>query len=133
MKRINYCFITFVALAMAALCLAGTVKAEDAGREAAMDYVKSHRWASSTIDEKGKHQITIHDGDTLIILTEGETDNKPSWSKEGDMLTFFRWNGTYLGKKVLGPTRSSSTGITTAAWALKFSWFRPTANSTARN
>jgi hypothetical protein len=91
----------FVVLSMAALYLASPAKAEDAGREAALEYVSSHRWASSTIDEKGKHQITIHDGDNLHILTKGETDNKPSWSKEGDMLTFFRWNGTYLGKKVL--------------------------------
>jgi len=101
MKRIRKCVAMFIALAMAALVLVGPAKSEDAGRVEAMDYVKSHRWASSTIDEKGKHQITIHDGDNLIYLTEGETDNKPSWSKEGDMLTFFRWNGTYLGKKVL--------------------------------
>ena len=86
----------FVTIVMAALVLVGPAKAQDG-----LDYAKSHRWASSTIDEKGKHQITIHDGDSLHILTTGETDNKPSWSKEGDMLTFFRWNGTYLGNKVL--------------------------------
>lgn len=92
--------VSFV-LALSVLFVVAAVNAESDGKTKALEYVSSHRWASSVIDEKGKHWITIHDGESLIYLTEGETDNKPSWSKEGDMLTFFRWNGTYLGKKVL--------------------------------
>jgi len=101
MRKIRICLIVGLVLSMSVLCLVVSVNAESDGKTKAIEYVSSYRWASSTIDEKGKHWITIHDGDSLIYLTQGDTDNKPSWSKEGDMLTFFRWNGTYMGKKVL--------------------------------
>jgi Tol biopolymer transport system component len=57
-------------------------------------FTQSSRWASSTIkDSPDILRITIHDGDNYKFLTEGHRDHKPVWSKEGDMLTFFRATG----------------------------------------
>ncbi|MCP4681883.1 MAG: hypothetical protein GY864_06100, partial [Desulfobacterales bacterium] len=96
MKRISSNFILGVVLFLAAHPLAASPRAENAGQAQAIEYVSSHRWASSIVDEDRQRQITIHDGDKLVSLTQGHTDNKPVWSKEGDRLTFFRWHRTAI-------------------------------------
>lgn len=59
----------------------------------------SYRWASSTMkDSANILRITIHDGDNYKFITEGHLDYKPVWSKEGDMITFFRDTGDIVLK-----------------------------------
>ena len=87
-------------ISLAVLLFSMPAGAEDSIPAEIKALVTSNRWASSVVDESGKRQIAIHDGDTITRLTQGHFDNKPSWSKTGDMLTFFRWH------------RSSALGIT---------------------
>jgi Tol biopolymer transport system component len=91
MKKIGIDIIGGIALIMVLLCLVVPVKAQDSGQAAAVEYVKSDRWVSSVRGVPEQTWITVHDGDSLIHLTQGRNDHKPSWSKEGDMLTWFRW------------------------------------------
>lgn len=87
-------------ISSAVLLLSMPVSAGDSIPAAVKELVSSNRWASSIADGNDKTQIAIHDGENLTYLTQGQSDNKPSWSKTGDMLTFFRWH------------RSSALGIT---------------------
>lgn len=85
MKRINSSVILGVALLVAAQCLAVSAKGENIGQARAVEYVSSHRWASTVIDQDGHDRITVHNGDTLIYLTQGRRDQKPVWSGTDDI------------------------------------------------
>jgi len=97
MKSANNYFIAGMALSLTALCLVVSVEAQESGRAEAMDYVSSHRWVSSTVCVEGALCITLHDGDELKVLAEGKAGEhnnlKPVWSREGDMITWFRPTG----------------------------------------
>ena len=57
-------------------------------------FTQSNRWVSSTMkDSTNVLRLTIHDGDNYSFITEGHRDHKPVWSKDGDMITFFRDTG----------------------------------------
>jgi Tol biopolymer transport system component len=38
-------------------------------------------------------RLTVHDGDSYTVITNGHRDHKPVWSKEGDRIAFFRATG----------------------------------------
>ena len=91
MKRIGSSVILGVALLVTAQYPAVLVMAENIGQARAVEYVSSHRWASTVIDQDGHDRITVHNGDKLIYLTQDRRDQKPVWSGTGGMLAFFRW------------------------------------------
>jgi len=79
-------------LATACLMLSVTTYAQD--QDDPVTFSKSNRWVSSTkIYYLNSLRITIHDGEDIKFITEGHRDHKPVWSKEGDMITFFRATG----------------------------------------
>ena len=92
---IRNCVLSFhkrLLLATACLMLSTTIYAED--QDDPIIYAKSNRWVSSTkVYYQNSLRITIHDGKDIKFMTEGHRDHKPVWSKEGDMITFFRATG----------------------------------------
>jgi len=57
-------------------------------------FTQTNRWVSSVMKDSEKQlQLTIHDGENLNFITEGHRDHKPVWSKERDMIAFFRATG----------------------------------------
>jgi Tol biopolymer transport system component len=57
-------------------------------------FTKINRWVSSTkIYYLNSLRITVHDGEDVQFITEDHRDHKPVWSREGDMITFFRSTG----------------------------------------
>ena len=79
-------------LAATCLMLSATTYAQD--QDDPVIFSRSNRWVSSTkIYYLNSLRITIHDGEDIKFITEGHRDHKPVWSKEGDIITFFRATG----------------------------------------
>ncbi len=85
----TYCSIL---ITIACLIVPQLTRAQD--QDDALLFARSHRWASSTRqDIPNILRITIHDGDRNTFITDDHRDHKPIWSREGDMITFFRATG----------------------------------------
>jgi Tol biopolymer transport system component len=70
----------------------GTTKAQDLDEPVA--YTRSERWVSSTRkDSINILRITVHDKGVNTFITDGHRDHKPIWSKDGELITFFRATG----------------------------------------
>jgi Tol biopolymer transport system component len=93
--NLRNCALSFhehVVLAAAILMVSVTTYAQD--QDDPVIFARSNRWVSSTkMYYLNSLRITVHDGDDLKFITEGHRDHKPVWSKEGDMITFFRATG----------------------------------------
>ena len=88
----TFCFLTYFLFAAVCLMLTEITHAQD--QDDPVVITQSNRWVSSTKnDNRNILRITIHDGENFKFITEGHRDHKPVWSKEGDMITFFRATG----------------------------------------
>jgi hypothetical protein len=107
-----------VLMAILCLCLAsvscgessnGTPDAGDDG-DGGDGVLTNERWTSSHNLQVAIHQI----GEQPEILTEGPLDFKPSWSKTGDVITFFRIieydPAMYKWKNRIGVINADGTG-----------------------
>jgi len=94
MKKKGFTYLFFCCFLWTTACLVTCEKAMAQGDDDPIAYAKSTRWASSTrMDSTDILRITVHDGDGYTFVTDGHRDHKPVWSKEADMLTFFRATG----------------------------------------
>ncbi len=85
-------FFSTILLAMVFFVTTGT--AQETKTDNPEAFAHANRWVSSTITDPGNSlRITIHDGDSVKFITDGHRDHKPVWSKQGDMITFFRATG----------------------------------------
>ncbi len=91
-RNCAFSFHKHIVLATACLIVSVTTYAQD--QDDPVIFSKSNRWVSSTkVYYQNSLRITIHDGKDTKFITEGHRDHKPVWSKEGDMITFFRATG----------------------------------------
>ena len=91
-RNCAFSFHKHIVLATACLIVNVTTYAQD--QDDPVIFSNSNRWVSSTkVYYQNSLRITIHDGKDTKFITEGHRDHKPVWSKEGDMITFFRATG----------------------------------------
>ena len=81
MKKVD----TFACMATALLAIAGVLSADDSGKSA----IQSTKYRGSYY-VNGEIHVNTYGTPESKPLTSGHQDFKPSWSKTGDMLVFFR-------------------------------------------
>jgi len=94
MQSIQRRFSSINYFLFATVCLMMTVVAHASDQDDPFVFARSHRWVSSVrTGYENILRITIHDGGDYSFITQGHRDHKPVWSKERDMITFFRATG----------------------------------------
>ncbi len=94
MKNKHHLFYFFGTIILSLLYLTATGIAQETEVDNPKTFAHANRWVSSTMTGSDKIlRITIHDGDNVNFITDGHRDHKPVWSKQDDMITFFRATG----------------------------------------
>jgi WD40 repeat protein len=96
MKKARNYLVMFIVLSLGLLSMAAFITNEASAEDNPFKYVSENRWVSSTNCEESLC-ITVHDGYDLTNISKGKkgeyNNHKPVWSKEGDMITWFRTTG----------------------------------------
>ncbi len=94
MQNKKHTLYFFSTILFAIIFLIATGTAQETKIDNPRTFAHANRWVSSTMpDPANILRITVHDGDSVKFITEGHRDHKPVWSKQGDMITFFRATG----------------------------------------